>query len=157
MHNKQDFVLGVLGCLTGLLLFLVIIPHTIGVANKAGWLAHPLFSKADFAPKLWTALLLISSVFILIGSFKKPGPKGNTTEKKFEKSAFLSMLVLLGIMICFYCLFYVIGFLADSILCLLCAMWWFGYRNIVKSGLISVICSVIVYFVFTKLMYVPLP
>lgn len=157
MRNKKDFVVGILGCITGLLLFLVIIPNTIGVADRAGWLAHPLFSKADFAPKLWTALLLISSVFILIGSFKEPEQKGNKTERKFKKSDLLSNLVLLAIMICFYQMFYVIGFLADSILCLLSAMWWFGYRNILKSGLISVLCSGIVYIVFTKFMYVPLP
>ena len=159
--DKTDRVVGICGIVLSMLYFAVLIPYGIGENANIGWLAHPLFSKADFVPKIWAGVLLLASIVVMVeSSFKRTkaeSPKNQKAENAGSMKIAGSICLLLAIMFGYTVLLSTLGFSISTVLGLSLTMWLFGYKKIVTILSASLIITGAMYLVFSKLLYVNFP
>lgn len=159
--DKTDRIVGICGILLSILYYIVLIPYGIGKNASIGWLAHPLFSKADFVPKIWAGVLLLASIVVLVeSSFKRTkaeSPKNQKAENAHPKKIAGSICLLLVIMFGYTVLLSTLGFSISTILTLSLTMWLFGYKKNFTILSASLIITGVMYLVFSKLLYVKFP
>jgi hypothetical protein len=146
IHNKYDFKLGISFSLFCLMVLTFLIP------NQVGSLTEP----EALMPVLITVFILILSLILTIQSvsFK------NILKKKSKKTHKLpapDLLYVIVIMIAYSWLLDYTGFLLTSVIAMVVLFSLFKVRKIKQITLIIGITLGILYIVFEKLLYAPLP
>ena len=159
--NQWDFITGVLCFVIGILLRFVIIPMTIHNSTTSIVNSAEFFSDASFVPKIWAICIIVFSFATIIESLAF-GKKATEVEvERVDVSAFketaLYCLLLTAVMSLFVFLLPLIGFVLDAALLVSLSLVLFGYRNLLGGVIIVVASTLIVYFVWVKLLYVYFP
>lgn len=158
--SRSDALVGSICLLVSLIIYFIIIPRTVPSETAAIWAGHPLYQQPNIIPKIWTTIMIFSSLFLLVQSFISLDAKTKTTMEevyKDFKENYFSVAVLIGVIILFILLLPVIGFLFSGIIFLAISMWWFGYRSYLKTIVFSIAGSVVIYFFFVKVLNVLFP
>lgn len=112
--------------------------------------------KARIFPNILTVLLIILSiVMILQGLNIISSPKKIKSGINKREIFYLSSIAI--ILILYIILMNIVGFIPVTIIFLISGMWYLGYRKWWKNILIAVIGVIFIYYIFTQIMYVPLP
>ncbi|MEL7564573.1 MAG: tripartite tricarboxylate transporter TctB family protein [Dehalobacterium sp.] len=109
----------------------------------------------SFFPSFLAVCLGVCSAFLLGKGIKDvlQGKKTVVSQTKDQKT----VLILLGLLILYVVLFNIIGFIATTIIYLTCVMLLLKAGKLLKSVLISVVVTLVVYFIFGNLFNIPLP
>jgi putative tricarboxylic transport membrane protein len=117
--------------------------------------------SAAYFPRLIlaiTAVLAVIYMYFALKELKNNTAKDNTKE---EKKDVKSLLITMGMFIVYGVLVNILGFVIASIGYLIVQMWVMlevkNKKELAKFAVISVISTVLVYYVFTRLFYVSLP
>jgi divalent metal cation (Fe/Co/Zn/Cd) transporter len=141
--------IGVVGLLVGVYIYFVIIPTTtiIPPGVKA-----PQYISIDFMPKLWTLICIISSLGLIIQSLLAIRKvnfqyviqviKDNALHLKSSTFSFIASMVVL---IVYVVTLPYLGFIINSTLFLMVAMYWFGYRGFLKISFLSIAITLLCY------------
>jgi putative tricarboxylic transport membrane protein len=117
--------------------------------------------SAAYFPRLILAITAVLAVIYMYFALKEL--KNNTAKenKKEEKKDVKSLLITMGTFIVYGVLVDILGFIIASIGYLIVQMWVMlevkNKKELIKFAVISVISTVLVYYVFTRLFYVSLP
>lgn len=127
---------------------------------------------ADFAPKLVAILILILSIFYLINSIRQlrnpiamseeedTSVEDQEQKSKNKKMSAVSVVATIGLLVLYISLLPIIGFLITTALYLFFQMYLLADKKERKVPLfiiISVVSSVLVYFIFKSVFYLMLP
>ncbi len=170
----RDAIIGILGVIVGFIIYFWVIPNTIvpliGMGHRLQ--GGSIVQLPDYMPKVWTAVLLVSSIVLLIENLQ--GLKKNITEeeslpKYFNKfinnlkktiitnrTTGLYVGALLVVMILYIILLPIIGYIFSTALCLTLSLWLYGFRNIIRVVIFNIVFIFSVYFALTRLFYVSL-
>lgn len=110
---------------------------------------------AAFFPKIMAAFTAILCLILIISALvsKKEEGKSSISLTPGAKRAFIGLAMFL-----LYCLlFKSLGFILDTVWLLFATMFLMENRRWVQMTIISIAVPVIVYFIFSKLLYVMLP
>lgn len=157
-HMSRDVYISIIFLIISILVFSMSLNMQALTTSAVG---------ADFLPKVMAILIFVLSIYFLITSIKNPIENivddtdemeeinGNDESKKFTR------VLLTGLLMIIYVFFInIIGFILASILYLTVQMVLFSSvmkRNIIVYLLISIVTSVLIYFVFRNIFYVMLP
>ena len=171
MNNHiRDIIVGSLGVIIGSIIYFVIIPATI-ILNKAGEINASSLSQGiarlpDFMPKLWTVILIFSSIFILLKSLhalkterRMEDSKHQTINlitnlKTYFSTTAIPFIALLCIMILYTILLPIAGYIITTAVCLSSSSWLFGYRKIIPLVILNVVFIFSTYTVLVRFLYV---
>jgi putative tricarboxylic transport membrane protein len=142
--------------LLGIALFFVIpmsirsIPNSSGAVGPRGF---PYFCAACVV--LSSLCTLATSIFSML---RKPRRQEDAaTNQNFAKGRVARVLILLAALMLWYLLLFRIGFIITTSLLLFAAMMLWGNRRPVQLIVTPLAFSFGVFFIFQKLLYVPLP
>ena len=122
--------------------------------------------KADFFPRLDAALLVILGFVLTATGLKKSKHYQHTEEKEcpfWKNDGTVSMLETLGLIALYIFALKPVGFIIATVVYLVAQMYVLApkekriRRNMVLFVIISLITSVVIYFIFTKVFYLMLP
>lgn len=119
---------------------------------------------ADFMPKIVAGLLLLCSLGFLIQSIRTPRQE-KTEEKTEEKKKFdyvplMRFGIALGLLILYVALLKSVGFIIMTALYIFAQSLFMvpqEKRSILRSGILAVVTSLLIYFIFTKGLNMVLP
>lgn len=115
---------------------------------------YPL--AARIFPNILTILLLIFSIIMILQGFNIiASPK--QLKSRINKREIFFLLIIAIVLILYVILMNFVGFIPVTIIFLMSGMWYLGYRIWWKNILISILGVIFIYYVFTQIMYVPLP
>jgi len=149
--NIRDFIVGCVGLVSGLAIYFVIIPATIPSLEKLDPYTYSMSQRADYIPKIWTLILIISSFGLIIESLTGSSSYKN---EKIDLKEILHVVALLSIMVGYVILLTRAGFLFTSTICLATTLFLFDYKYIKKLVLLSIILNIVLFFVLKNLLYV---
>ena len=157
-HMSRDVYISIIFLIISILVFSMSLNMQALTTSAVG---------ADFLPKVMAILIFVLSIYFLTASIKNPVENvvddtdemeeinDNDESKKFTR------VLLTGLLMIIYVFFInIIGFILASILYLTVQMVLFSSvtkRNIIVYLLISIVTSVLIYFVFRNIFYVMLP
>lgn len=122
--------------------------------------------KADFFPRLDATLLIILGLILLVTSLAKSKHYQPSEEKEcpfWKNDGTVSMLETLGLIAVYIFALKPVGFLISTFVYLLAQMYVLAPRekrtrkNVGLFVVISLITSIVIYFIFTKAFYLMLP
>jgi type III secretory pathway component EscV len=157
--DLQDLIIGVIGAVSGLLIYFVVIPKTIHVRHSV-LVATTYFSDSAFVPKIWSALIFFFSLGIIYESLSK-GDQVKSLEDQIDKQALKETTVyVLGILLvssAFVALLPRLGYRICSMLLLGICMWIYGCRSLPVLGTFSIIIPLALHVLFKQYLYVIFP
>ena len=102
-------------------------------------------------PRLWIFTLVPLCVLLLINTFRnKEGIE--KTEQKLD-----TVLMFIGFLVTYLLMMYYIGYFLSTFIFIITGIFYLGYKNIkimIATALIWIMFS---YFIFFKILYIPLP
>jgi len=110
---------------------------------------------ASFVPRLLASFLIIASLILLVKSFKQVDNSKLDTCKLDKSSS--RVLVIVILMIAYRYILPIIGFEITTILFLTTTMYLFKYKKILKAFLISLLVTIVIYYIFIFILNVPFP
>ena len=112
--------------------------------------------QARIFPNVLTILLLIFSIIMILQGLNIiSSPKQLKSGINKREITFLFSIAVA--LILYVILMNIVGFIPITIIYLISGMWYLGYREWWKNILISVLGVIFIYYIFTQIMYVPLP
>ncbi|MFD1065653.1 tripartite tricarboxylate transporter TctB family protein [Oceanobacillus locisalsi] len=122
----------------------------------------------DFMPKIVSILIAIMSIFVIISGFISKGksetdeetPVMKDEEETDNKKGYFYLILTVILLFVYLFLIPILGFLITTAAYLIIQMLLFSKwttRNLLLYGVISIITSSIIYFVFRNVFYVMLP
>ncbi|AJC74458.1 tricarboxylic transport membrane protein [Pseudothermotoga hypogea DSM 11164 = NBRC 106472] len=145
MSRKGDLLSGLIVSITGLLFLL----STIGIKRPRIGLGSAGF------PRLVTVCLIVCGVILALRALlsKRVVVKPSRIDTRFV----LNLVGLVASFVLYLYLLKKLGFLITTAPLLFFAMYVFGYRKHFMNVVLSVITSLLIYYVFTVVFKVPLP
>jgi putative tricarboxylic transport membrane protein len=117
--------------------------------------------SAAYFPRLILAITAVLAVIYMYFALKALKNSTAKEKEKEEKKDIKSLLLTMGTFIVYGVLVDILGFVIASIGYLIVQMWVMlevkNKKELIKFTVISVISTVLVYYVFTRLFYVSLP
>ena len=122
--------------------------------------------KADFFPRLDAALLLVLGVILVVSGFlkaKQAQPEAGETVPFWKNDGTISMLETLVLLVLYIGLMKPLGFVITTVFYLIAQMYTLTprekrtKRNLALFVVISLITSLAIYLLFTKVFYLMLP
>ncbi|MFO7613803.1 MAG: tripartite tricarboxylate transporter TctB family protein [Bacteroidales bacterium] len=111
-------------------------------------------------PTLIAYMMMLGGVILIFKGLKTLGVKGwyELDEWARRRNSYITLALIFSVLL-FYILFSeMLGFILTSILILLAMLLWTrGKRHFLSSVIISVCFSIIIFFIFGKIMRIPLP
>lgn len=160
----QDVLSGVFLLIVSVIMFVATFSFEALTVSKVG---------PDFMPKIIASIMMIFSIIIIFNGWKKVNVQNENTvpnqsikEKdtksvsKEKKYSFLPVIITLGLMIGYFILIPILGFLIMTALYLFLQMLVLSHKSNRKIWLfviISIATSALVYFIFRSVFYVMLP
>lgn len=151
VKNIHDCIIGSFGILVSLVIYFIIIPVTVLPLEKVNSMFSPIVQRTDLVPKIWTVFLIIGSIGLLIESLLVTEPQKN---KKIDFKEIFLVGALSSVIVVYISLLPIAGFIFTSTICLVTSLWLFGYRNIIKSILFSILINVVVYLFLVNFIHV---
>jgi len=116
----------------------------------------------DFMPKIISVFMAVFSILIVFSGFKrlKESKKEEIMIENSDKVNYIPVLITLGLMIGYIVLMPIIGFLIMTALYIFCQIMVLCHKSNRKIWLfllISIVSSVVIYYVFRSVFYVMLP
>jgi len=112
--------------------------------------------QARIFPNVLTILLLIFSIIMILQGLNIiSSPK--QLKSGINKREIVFLIGIAVALILYVILMNIVGFIPITIIYLISGMWYLGYREWWKNILISVLGVIFIYYIFTQIMYVPLP
>lgn len=153
---NKDFMVGILGIITSLYLWLSFIPRTVIVRGEV----HYFFRDPQFTPKLWTGLIFISSVGILYHAVQKKGSQVEESIKKSHGKTLLKenmkVILLMGIMCGFVFLMPRVDYRILTSGGIMAALICFGYIKPIQIIGISGTTALVMYYFFSSILKINL-
>ncbi|MEA4963852.1 tripartite tricarboxylate transporter TctB family protein [Lutispora sp.] len=149
-RKNSDLAIGISLLIFSLFCYFVLVPKQVYINQN-----EISIIKADFFPKLWFGILALLSFMLCISSVSKNNNPEITAEK--VKSNFLKVFFTISIIGVYILAIPYIGYFVSTTIVLICLMLNFGVKNPVKIVALSVITTTAVYFIFFRLMMIPLP
>lgn len=115
---------------------------------------------ADFMPKIVAGLLLVCSLGFLIQSIRAPKQEKSDEKKKFDYVPLMRFGIALGLLVLYVALLKSVGFVIMTALYIFAQSLFMvprEKRSILKSAILGIATSLIIYFVFTKGLNMVLP
>lgn len=166
--SRFDAMVGFICLFISFIILAVIIPNYVPQETAAIWTGHPLYQRPDLIPRIWSIIMLLSSLFLLIQSFFIENL--NVKEEEIDnykiffknnlvkiKKYYIPVLIYLLILIIFIRIFPIIGFWPSGILFLIFGMIWFGYKDYIKVVLFSIIGGTAIYLLLANVLGVIFP
>ncbi|QCR32323.1 tripartite tricarboxylate transporter TctB family protein [Lysinibacillus sp. SGAir0095] len=162
VQSKVDFITG--GVIAAVAAIMFIMTFSFEEFAGAG-----VGVGVEFMPRVIAVLMLITAVVIMINAYRNrdkqikviDGETGLEVEEEDPNSKnYKKLSISLGAMIIYAILTPFIGFLLSSILYLITQMFILSdndKKKLIVIGTISIVMSVIVYFIFRNVFYVMLP
>ncbi|MCM3571382.1 tripartite tricarboxylate transporter TctB family protein [Neobacillus mesonae] len=113
-----------------------------------------------FMPQIISIFICIVSVFIIVNGFKRLKFLNESKEEQVEKPAYFPVVLSLVLMIGYLILMPSLGFLMTTTLYLFFQMYLLANKSTRKIPvliIISIVSSVVIYYIFHSLFYVMLP
>ncbi len=130
----------------GIILFAIfILINALGMPNSSLGLG-----PGDFPEIISVGLIICGIILLIQGIREKP-------RKIYSKEALISIFILIASGLLYVYLVKYIGFLYLTPFLMLLTMYLFGYRKIHYAILISIIFTLMVYYIFYGIFKVPLP
>jgi len=127
-------------------LFLIIIFYLVSLNFPPGTKVGP-----SVVPRLWMFALIPLNLYLLIQSLRQK------TDKDFVKGRTEIVFTFIGLLILYLAALVIIGYFISTFIFIFVSMLILGYRKYVSMVIISAIWIIFSYFVFYKLLQVPLP
>ena len=110
------------------------------------------FGPSTF-PKLIAIVMIACGLLLAVQSvlFK------NVPKFEWNRNSFFRVLILAALLVVYLILMPRVGFIICTIVLIAAALWLFEMRDIKLLAILSVVCPVVLYFLFAKLLNVPLP
>ena len=171
-ESVRDSLVACVGIVFAIIVYFIVIPKTIIARVVIGHKmpGGAVVSNPEFMPRLWTIVIAGSSFLVLLEnlwSLRKNAEDGKIRLECFGKyfsdarkafigniSVYLHVAGLLVLMILYTYLLGGIGFIFSTAICLIIALWIFGYRKILGIIIIDAVYVVVIYFTLTRLLYV---
>lgn len=115
---------------------------------------------ADFMPKIVAGLLLLCSLGFLIQSIRAPRQEKTEEKKKFDYVPLMRFGIALGLLILYVALLKSVGFIIMTALYIFAQSLFMvprEKRSVLRSGILAVVTSLLIYFIFTKGLNMVLP
>ncbi|MFD1385296.1 tripartite tricarboxylate transporter TctB family protein [Oceanobacillus oncorhynchi subsp. oncorhynchi] len=152
--------------ITGIILMVLSIVMFTGSLNMEALTESVI--GADFMPRMIAILIAIMSIPIIVSGFKNKKevkieeeiPVTEDEEETDNKNGFIYLIFTIILLFVYLFLIPILGFLITTIAYLIIQMLLFSkwtIRNVFLYGVISIITSSIIYFVFRNVFYVMLP
>lgn len=145
MSKKADLISGLIFFVVGLIFFL----STLGMKRPRLGLGSAGF------PRLVTLCLILCAAILIVRALIARGKVEQTVRMK--RSFVLGFLGCVVLFILYVYLLRKFGFLILTPFFLFFAMYFFGSRRYVMNAAVSVVISLVLYYVFTLVFKVPLP
>ena len=126
---------------------------TLGIPTIAGFERM----TPSFWPRFNLIGIVILSAVIILRSLLKPKEKGPAAKRKSTKGGMTGLLICAGILFLFIFLMPYLGFLITAFLSTSALIYALGERRKRTIFFSSFVLIAIIYIVFGKLMYVPMP
>jgi|SRR5699024_1001970 len=104
-------------------------------------------------PKFLSLFLGVCALILLITSLKK----NKIIKIKADKKAIFVFLLITITLIIYYIALIYLGFIISSIILVFSILYIFEAANVIKNLIISVLIVMVIYYIFHKLLNVPLP
>ncbi|SFH99588.1 Tripartite tricarboxylate transporter TctB family protein [Tindallia magadiensis] len=157
--SGKEIGVGLVGIVTSIYLWCCFIPRTVIVRGEV----HYFFRDPQFTPKLWTALIFISSLGILYHAVKQKKAEKSRETIKVESGGSLRLareniriLVLLIIMYGFMILMPKVDYRIVTGIGLAATLLCFGYRKPAQVFGISLATSLVMHFFFSNILRIRL-
>lgn len=145
MSKKADLISGLIFFVVGLIFFL----STLGMKRPRLGLGSAGF------PRLVTLCLILCAAILIVRALIARGKVEQTVRMK--RSFVLGFLGCAFLFVLYVYLLRKFGFLILTPFFLFFAMYFFGSRRYVMNAVLSVVTSLVLYYVFTLVFKVPLP
>ncbi|MCX7813119.1 MAG: tripartite tricarboxylate transporter TctB family protein [Pseudothermotoga sp.] len=145
MSKKIDLASGLIFLVVGLTFFL----NTIGMKKPRLGLGSAGF------PRLVTVCLILCAIVLIVKTLFAKRKDERTI--KISRSFVLSLLGCVVLFTLYAYLLRKLGFLILTSLFLFFSMYLFGSRRYITNAVLSVVTSLVLYYVFTTVFRVPLP
>lgn len=105
-------------------------------------------------PIIIALIIMISSIAVLINSLKIK--ENNDKEIKFLSADSKRAYITMAILVVYLIVMPLVGFCVSTFCLMFAMIKWFSKKNIIHCALISLIITVVIFFIFNKLLNVPL-
>jgi len=121
-----------------------------------GTMANP---QPGLFPRIIGGFMVLFSSLVLISSLKKRGEKESLSGiwKALDLRSVFSVVIVIGCVSVYLVILDTVGFLLSSPPLVFALAWLMGGKNPIVNGIIGVVTSVVVYWVFWILMRIPIP
>ena len=156
---KRDLFTALVLLGMGLVIQFVIIPKTIRVAYNPLMTGSALVQNGRIIPSVCGVLIILSGIWLLLELYQNrkyylDKEKGETFSLKQVIKDNIFSLVYVVITIAFVLIMPILGYLPSAILAMAALCWVYGYGNKIIVPCIVVLIPVVLYLVFTKVLYV---
>lgn len=161
LFMNGSFVAGIVGLLSGLFIYFILIPKTILVRTST-LMAKSYFSSAQLMPRMWAILIIISSIGIIYENLRNKEEYLNIELSSTELSKLKTeVLIVIGILLSmslFVFLMPRLGYVVSGIILLLIFIYFiFDYRNIKVVLPISLLLPIFLKWFFESYLYIFMP
>jgi len=128
----------------------------ISLSYNAGTMENP---REGFFPIIMGGFMVLFALSVLISSLKKRSEKESLSGmwNTFDSRKVLSAVMVLGCVSLYLVVLNAVGFLLSSPPLLFALAWIMGGKNLVVNGIMGVVASVVIYWIFWVFMRVPIP
>ncbi|MEF3331412.1 tripartite tricarboxylate transporter TctB family protein [Oceanobacillus oncorhynchi] len=152
--------------ITGIILLAISIVMFIGSLNMEALTEGAVGS--DFMPKVIAILIAVMSIPVIVSGFKsgeidktdEEAPAAEVKEGTDNKNSFIYLILTIILLFVYLFLIPILGFLITTAAYLIIQMLLFSkwtIKNALLYGVISIVTSSVIYFVFRNVFYVMLP
>lgn len=154
----SNFIVGLVGLLSGIITYFILIPKTI-VVKTSVLMRDSYFSNAAMMPKLWTIAIIMSSVSILCEGMRNKEKYLNAViDLSILKTEILYIFGILISMSMFVFLMPLVGYVISGIILLITFIWFiYGYHNIPVTLSIGILLPILLKVFFERYLYIIMP
>jgi putative tricarboxylic transport membrane protein len=128
----------------------------ISLSYNVGTMGNP---REGFFPIMTGGSMVLFASWALLSSLKKRSEKESVSGvwNKFDLKKILSAVMVLGCVSVYLVILDTVGFLLSSPPLLFALAWIMGGKNLVANGIMGILTSVAIYWIFWVIMRVPIP